>query len=78
MRKCGTLDKSHATLHDFLVLPPPVGDAADGDIRTLIKQELSRVMEFASIARNAGQPDGASATIHQVVKEYFGTGIRGV
>ena len=75
LRKCAALDKLHATLHDFLVLPPTLDDAEDRDARTMVKQELSRVMEFASIARNAGKSDGASATIHKVVKQYFGTGM---
>ncbi len=76
LRKCSTIDKPYATLHDFLVLPPTLRDAADPDARTLIKQELRRVMEFASISRNAGKPDGAAATIHKVVKDYFGTGMQ--
>ena len=76
LRKCSTLEKPYATLHDFLVLPPTLGDAEDRDARTMVKQELSRVMEFASIARNAGKPDGASTTIHKVVKKFFGTGMQ--
>ena len=73
LRKCASLEKAYATLHDFLVLPPTLGEAADPDTRTMVKQEISRVMEFASTARNAGKPDGASATIHKVVKQFFGT-----
>ena len=75
LRKCSTLDKPFATLHDFLVLPPTLSDIDDRDARTLVKQELRRVMEFATIARNAGKPDGAANTIHNVVKDYFGTGM---
>ena len=74
LRKCATLEKPAATLHDFFVLPPTLLDADDRDARTMVKQELSRIMEFARIARNAGMPDGASATIHKVVKQFFGTG----
>jgi len=73
LRKCSALDKSYATLHDFLVLPPTLGDADDRDARTMVRQELSRVMEFAKIARNAGKSDGAAATIHKIVMQYFGT-----
>ena len=73
LRKCATIKKPYATLHDFLVLPPMTGAALDPDARTMVKQELSRVMEFASIARNAGRPDGALATIHKIVKGFFGT-----
>ena len=76
LRKCATLDKPYATLHDFLVLPPTLNDAEDQDARTMVKQELTRVMEFARIARNAGKKDGASTTIHSVVKQYFGRGMK--
>ena len=76
LRRCATLEKPYATLHDFLVLPPTLGDAEDWDTRTIIKQELSRIIEFAGIARNAGMPDGASTTIHKIVKQFFGTGIQ--
>ena len=75
LRKCGAVNKRYATLHDFLVLPPSLGDAEDRDARAMVKQELSRVAEFASIARNAGKADGASATTHKVVKEYFAGGM---
>ena len=73
LRKCAAIDKSYATLHDFLVLPPKIRGPLDPDVRTMVKQELSRIMEFASIARNAGRPDGAAATIHSIVKKFFGT-----
>ena len=76
LRKCLTIGKQYATLHDFLVLPPTLSDTADRDARAMVQQELTRVMAFASLARNAGRPDGAAATIHTVVKRYFGAGIQ--
>ena len=72
LRKCSTIRKPYATLHDFLVLPPKTSTGIDPDTRTMVKQELDRVTEFASTARNAGRPDGAAATIHKVVREFFG------
>lgn len=78
LRKCATINKSYATLHDFLVLPPKASAPLDPDVRTMVTQELSRIMEFASIARNAGKQDGASATIHRVVKQFFGTQLKAV
>jgi superfamily II DNA or RNA helicase len=77
LRNCRETNKEFATIHDFLVLPPTLNDLSDIDARNLIKQELRRVMEFASIARNAGKPDGAAATIDKVVRDYFGTGAMG-
>ena len=44
LRKCAALEKPYATLHDFLVLPPTLGDAEDRDARTMVKQEALRVM----------------------------------
>jgi superfamily II DNA or RNA helicase len=78
LRKCRETNKEFATIHDFLVLPPTLEDLSDIDARNLIKQELRRVMEFASIARNAGKPGGAADTIDSVVRDYFGTGAMGV
>ena len=72
LRKCAAVNKTHATLHDFLVLPPTIGVEEDLDTRTLVKHELTRVMEFARTARNSGKEDGAAATIHKVVNRYFG------
>lgn len=78
MRKCRETNKEFAAIHDFLVLPPTLEDLSDLDARNLIKQELRRVMEFASIARNAGKPGGAADTIDSVVRDYFGTGAMGM
>ncbi|MBB5871907.1 superfamily II DNA or RNA helicase [Allocatelliglobosispora scoriae] len=45
--------KSHAVIHDFLVMPPrPVGEPSDSEKR-LIGAELSRAAELADAARNS-------------------------
>jgi len=43
----------------------------DGDARTLIRSELLRVQEFASLARNAGREDGPLPVIHKMVNAAF-------
>lgn len=44
--------KSHAVIHDFIVMPPrPVGEPSDSEKR-LIGAELSRAAELAEAARN--------------------------
>ena len=69
LRICKDINKTHSVIHDFIALPP-IGDfTLDNDARNLIKSELLRVQEFASLARNAGRPDGALSVIHPLVIE---------
>lgn len=72
LRLCSVINKDHAVLHDFLVLPPPTQHAVDDDTRRLIRGEIDRIREFARLARNAGAPDGPRATLQPVILEYFG------
>jgi superfamily II DNA or RNA helicase len=44
--------KSHATIHDFIVLPPAVEGANTESEKTLVGAELSRSAELADAARN--------------------------
>lgn len=51
--------KEHATIHDFITVPPDSagfgpGDGAFGAERNLMRRELARVGEFASVALNSG------------------------
>lgn len=66
LRRCAEIGKTHATIHDFIALPPSES-AGDPDARTLVKSELRRAMEFASSARNAGRPDGALPVIQSLM-----------
>ena len=72
LRKCAATDKTAATIHDFLVVPP--GDLArvDTESRPLIASELERIMAFAKIASNAAAPGGALDTIMPLVRAVFG------
>jgi superfamily II DNA or RNA helicase len=52
--------KNMATLHDFMTVPP-VLDTNEG--RSIIRSELTRVEEFASIAKNEWANDGPRSVI---------------
>ncbi len=69
LRKCDRIEKDHAELHDWLVLPPENVDKTKW--RGMVKGELSRVMEFAKTARNAGAPEGPLRVIEPIVEEYL-------
>jgi len=44
--------KSHAVIHDFIVLPPSLDISSSASEKTLIGAELSRAVELADAARN--------------------------
>ena len=56
LRKCSAIGKTHAVIHDFVVLPPGASsakvDQLDRDARRLVRSELDRVWEFARLSRN--------------------------
>lgn len=68
LRTCPEIGKTHSVIHDFLTLPPRIDDSMDDEARSVIKGELRRVQEFASLARNAGKDDGPLTIIHQLVR----------
>lgn len=68
LRKCPEIGKTHAEVHDFVVLPPSLESAADADARVLLRAELTRIQEFASLARNAGRPDGPLPLIRKLAR----------
>ena len=68
LRMCPEIGKTHSTIYDFLALPPDVGGPLDDDARKMVKAELRRAQEFASLARNAGRPDGPLQIIHELVR----------
>jgi len=71
LRTCSAIGKDHSIIHDFLALPPDIGRGMDSDTRSLIRSELSRVHEFASLARNAGRPDGPLKIIDELVNSAY-------
>ena len=70
LRKCSETGKTYSEIHDFLALPSDL-ENLDDDARTLIRSELLRAQEFASLARNAGRENGPLETIHKLVLAAF-------
>lgn len=61
LRKCKAIGKTHATIHDFVVLPPNTSSGMqelDTDARKLVRSELNRVWEFAHLSRNGPSNGG--------------------
>ena len=67
LRKCEAVGKTHSVIHDLLALPQGMEKGLDTEARALVSSELGRVFEFASLARNAGRPDGPLDTIRIMV-----------
>jgi superfamily II DNA or RNA helicase len=62
--------KTHAVIHDFLVLPP--SDApSDEDARRLVDGEVARCDEFARLARNRAASNGPYSVINEVRFQYL-------
>ena len=51
-------NKAHATVHDFLALPPGNTWKSDADTMRLVQTEMQRALHFAGHARNATGPHG--------------------
>ena len=71
LRACDDIGKTHSTIHDLLALPPGMEEGLDPEARTLVGSQLHRIQAFASLARNAGRPDGPLATIKEMVDAAF-------
>ncbi len=70
LRTCREIGKTHSEIHDFIALPPDI-ENVDEEARALIRSELLRVQEFASLARNAGREDGPLEVIHKLVNAVY-------
>ena len=70
LRTCRETGKTHSEIHDFIALPPNL-DNIDSEARTLIRSELSRVQEFAILARNAGRDNGPLQIIDNLVRTIY-------
>jgi len=62
--------KTHAVIHDFLVLPPSEVPT-DDDTRRLVTSELARCDEFARLARNRAAGDGPYEVINAARLQYL-------
>lgn len=70
LRPSPSTGKTHAVIHDFLVLPPPEVPP-DDDSRRLVEGELARCDEFARLARNRAAPDGPYEVINEARYRYL-------
>ena len=69
LRKCNSIDKKIAHLHDFVVVPP---DPEHRDGRAILKGELDRAREFAELAANGGIPTGPFDEMEKLMIAMFG------
>jgi superfamily II DNA or RNA helicase len=72
LRKCPSIGKQYAVIHDFIVVPSkspgsPVSEAE----KRLVQSELSRVQEFAGLSRNKTQPGGAWEVVMKLMEDYL-------
>jgi superfamily II DNA or RNA helicase len=62
LRTCKAIGKTHAVIHDFVVLPAGSSSSTverlDRDARRLVRSELERVWEFARLSRNGALKGG--------------------
>ena len=68
LRRSTATNKTISIIHDFIVLPP---SSADSNSDSLIKSELLRVEQFASLAANANHKGGPISLIHELRKRLF-------
>ena len=70
LRMCKAIGKTHAVIHDFVVLPPgsssSTGEHLDQDARRLVRSELERVWEFARLSRNGPFPGGPYEAVQRL------------
>ncbi len=76
LRMCKAIGKTHAIIHDFVVLPPGTSastvESLDQDARKLVRSELERVWEFARSSRNGplkGGPYEAVQHLQELANE---------
>ena len=70
LRMCSDIDKTHAVIHDCLVLPPPDEPRCE-DVKRLIRSELARCDEFTNLAQNRAAFDGPREVLQNVRMEYL-------
>ena len=71
LRTCRVIGKTHAEIHDLVVVPPCAGEGdqqLDRDARRLVRSELDRVWEFARLSRNGPAPDGPYVAVERLQK----------
>ena len=76
LRTCNAIGKTHAVIHDFVVLPSGTSSSTvegfDSNARRLVRSELERVWEFARLSRNGpfkGGPYEAVRHLQELANE---------
>ena len=71
LRLCPRIGKTFAEIHDYVVVPPQSAGGEGGDeVRGILSAELRRVLEFASLARNFGAPNGPLNAIEDLMPRF--------
>ena len=68
LRKCDSIGKTIANLHDFLVIPP---DPSDKSARSILRSELDRAREFSELAENAGARGGPFEVMERLMNAMY-------
>ena len=71
LRKCDRIGKTFSVIHDFPTLPPDSDDMTVVPARDVVRSELRRVREFASLAMNAGRRDGPLTVIDRMARTAY-------
>lgn len=69
LRNCKAIGKTHAVIHDLVVVPPLATvptPQLDSDSRRLVRSELDRVWEFAQLSRNGPAADGPYRAVERL------------
>ena len=70
LRTCREIGKTHAEIHDLVVVPPMSATSStqelDRDSRRLVRSELDRVWEFARLSRNGPAADGPYKAVERL------------
>lgn len=70
LRRCDAIGKKRAHLHDFIVVP---SDPGDPHVRPILRSELKRAREFATLSRNSSLPGGPYEAIESLMQLMFET-----
>ena len=70
LRMCKEIGKTHAVIHDFIVLPSGTSSSKteelDPDERKLVRSEAKRMFEFAKLSRNAAKKGGSYEMVNKL------------
>lgn len=69
LRMCPAIGKESASIHDFVVLPPP-DEAKDEDAKRLIMSELDRCDDFTALACNRAASSGPREILQEIRLRY--------